>query len=54
MPLLLLAGGMFGVLNVADAARKRFVEPKLDAPIINSAAKALSDNRSTGNRLAAC
>lgn len=54
MPLLLLAGGMFGVLKVADAANKRFVKANLDAPIINSAAKSSSDSRLTGNRLAAC
>jgi hypothetical protein len=50
MPLLLLAGSMFGVLNIAAAAKKHIAQQKKDMLANNSE---ISDARSIGNRLAA-
>jgi hypothetical protein len=51
MPLLLLAGSMFGVLEIAAAAQKRIAQQKKDLP--NNTEKPSFDARSIGSRLAA-
>jgi hypothetical protein len=53
MPLLLLAGTMFGVLNIAAAAKNRSanVDDKPDASF-KSAKLSSAEPRSIGNRLA--
>jgi hypothetical protein len=49
MPLLLLAGSMFGVLNIAAAAKNRIAQQKKDLPS-NSPEKPSFDARLIGNR----